>query len=313
MGAVAEGSDDDERTSKEARHGDGECDFVVCGTGWSRCNKLAQSAWPDTPHTRARSPPPHAAATSRAVSWRATPPSSRSAAPCLCMGGCCRSTSSTGWSASTQRRRCVGGCVCVCVFEGWGGGWVGIEDGWLECHPPTATLRHQPTPPPPPAQHWMLHGPATPKPRFLSGRTAVVWARHYSAEDEARCDCDALHQALAGIPGAERMVGAGGWGGGRVMRVCVHACVVRLRLRLAALGHPGGGAHGERVLGACARVMCMHACVRACVRACALARAPPHTHTHARAVPLRRWWDTRSRSRASTARVGGASYALTWV
>lgn len=47
---------------------------------------------------------------------------------------------------------------------------------------------------------------AIPKPHFLSGRKAVVWARHYSAEDAARCDCDTLAEALRMVPGAQRMV-----------------------------------------------------------------------------------------------------------
>jgi hypothetical protein len=43
-------------------------------------------------------------------------------------------------------------------------------------------------------------------PGFLGGRHAVVWTRDYSAESEGRCDCEALEQALAMIPGARRMV-----------------------------------------------------------------------------------------------------------
>ncbi|KAK2076604.1 hypothetical protein QBZ16_005364 [Prototheca wickerhamii] len=43
-------------------------------------------------------------------------------------------------------------------------------------------------------------------PRFLLGRKAVVWARDYSAEDPAACDCTALGAALRALPGARRMV-----------------------------------------------------------------------------------------------------------
>ena len=55
----------------------------------------------------------------------------------------------------------------------------------------------------------------SPKPQFLSGRKAVVWARHYSAEDAARCDCQSLAEALKKVPGAQRMVSSeeGGKGG----------------------------------------------------------------------------------------------------
>ena len=55
-------------------------------------------------------------------------------------------------------------------------------------------------------QDWILDGPVSAKPRFLSGRDAVVWSREYSAEDASRCNCEALTQALAGLPGAARMV-----------------------------------------------------------------------------------------------------------
>lgn len=58
-------------------------------------------------------------------------------------------------------------------------------------------------------QEWMLgkRGSSSgPKPSFLSGRSAVVWSRHYSAEDAARCDCDLLAEALRRVPGAQRMV-----------------------------------------------------------------------------------------------------------
>lgn len=56
------------------------------------------------------------------------------------------------------------------------------------------------------AQEWMLTGQADSKPKFLSGRNAVVWSRHYSAHDGARCDCDQLKAVLARLPGAQRMV-----------------------------------------------------------------------------------------------------------
>lgn len=78
-------------------------------------------------------------------------------------------------------------------------------------------------------REWVLKGPINAKPRFLSGREAVVWARDYSQEDPARCDCDALKKALAGVPGAARVVvghtiqGAGinSACGGRVFRIDV--------------------------------------------------------------------------------------------
>lgn len=52
----------------------------------------------------------------------------------------------------------------------------------------------------------MLHGRAEAKPQFLSGREAIVWSRHYSTHDAARCDCDQLAAVLARLPGAERLV-----------------------------------------------------------------------------------------------------------
>jgi hypothetical protein len=66
------------------------------------------------------------------------------------------------------------------------------------------------------------------KPEFLFGRNAVVWARDYSAEDPARCDCVALSDALAAA-GAARMVmghtiqeaGVNSACGGRALRVDV--------------------------------------------------------------------------------------------
>lgn len=42
---------------------------------------------------------------------------------------------------------------------------------------------------------WML-GEAKNKPEFLQGKDAVVWSRHYSAENQARCECDKLTEAL---------------------------------------------------------------------------------------------------------------------
>lgn len=78
-------------------------------------------------------------------------------------------------------------------------------------------------------QEWMLSGSQRSKPRFLMGRSAIVWAREYSAEREERCDCETLEAALAGIPGARRMVvghtiqqaGVNAACGGRVLRVDV--------------------------------------------------------------------------------------------
>jgi hypothetical protein len=61
----------------------------------------------------------------------------------------------------------------------------------------------QPPPQPPPA------------PGFLRGASAIVWAREYSARDEARCDCDKLEAVLGAMAGAKRMVvsgGRAGWG-----------------------------------------------------------------------------------------------------
>jgi hypothetical protein len=76
---------------------------------------------------------------------------------------------------------------------------------------------------------WVLHDSPDGKPKFLSGRDAIVWTRHYSAEDEARCDCEKLQHALRGIPGASRMVvghtiqeaGINAACAGRVLRVDV--------------------------------------------------------------------------------------------
>ena len=45
-------------------------------------------------------------------------------------------------------------------------------------------------------QTWLLEGSALKSPAFLRGSTAVVWARDYSTEDEARCDCPKLQQVL---------------------------------------------------------------------------------------------------------------------
>ncbi|PSC71506.1 calcineurin-like phosphoesterase family [Micractinium conductrix] len=78
-------------------------------------------------------------------------------------------------------------------------------------------------------QEWMLHGSADAKPRFLSGRNAVVWSRHYSAHDGGRCDCEQLQEVLQRLPGAERMVvghtiqedGISSACGGRVLRIDV--------------------------------------------------------------------------------------------
>lgn len=54
----------------------------------------------------------------------------------------------------------------------------------------------------------MLSGQAEKKPKFLSGRSAVVWSRHYSAHDNDRCDCEQLEEVLGRVPGAQRMVRA---------------------------------------------------------------------------------------------------------
>uniref|UniRef100_A0A7S3QZA2 Calcineurin-like phosphoesterase domain-containing protein n=1 Tax=Dunaliella tertiolecta TaxID=3047 RepID=A0A7S3QZA2_DUNTE len=43
-------------------------------------------------------------------------------------------------------------------------------------------------------------------PSFLRGASAIVWARDYSAEQEAHCECDKLKQVLESLPGASRMV-----------------------------------------------------------------------------------------------------------
>ncbi len=68
-----------------------------------------------------------------------------------------------------------------------------------------------PRPPSSTPQEWMLSGQAERKPKFLSGRSAVVWSRHYSAHDNDRCDCEQLAEVLGRIPGAQRMVrGRGG-------------------------------------------------------------------------------------------------------
>ena len=48
--------------------------------------------------------------------------------------------------------------------------------------------------------------PPRPMPHFLGGRHAVVWARDFSAEDPARCDCAGLAAALAALPGVDRQV-----------------------------------------------------------------------------------------------------------
>lgn len=52
----------------------------------------------------------------------------------------------------------------------------------------------------------MLSGAAAEKPRFLSGRSAVVWSRAYSAATADHCDCKQLREVLARVPGASRMV-----------------------------------------------------------------------------------------------------------
>ena len=58
-----------------------------------------------------------------------------------------------------------------------------------------------------PAQEWIaVGGGSDAKPKFLSGRSAVVWSRHYSAAAGDRCDCGQLAEVLGRLPGAARMV-----------------------------------------------------------------------------------------------------------
>jgi hypothetical protein len=72
-------------------------------------------------------------------------------------------------------------------------------------------------------------GQPRPMPPFLGGRHAVVWARDFSAEDPARCDCAGLADALAALPGVARQVmghtiqegGVSAACGGRALRVDV--------------------------------------------------------------------------------------------
>lgn len=76
---------------------------------------------------------------------------------------------------------------------------------------------------------WISDGMPESKPKFLSGRDAVVWSRHYSFEDHSRCDCEKLEHALKGLPGAMRMVvghtiqqaGINAACGGKVLRIDV--------------------------------------------------------------------------------------------
>lgn len=56
------------------------------------------------------------------------------------------------------------------------------------------------------SQQWISGQQPKQEPAFLGGRSAVVWAREYSTEDARRCDCNALQEALAKIPGSKRMV-----------------------------------------------------------------------------------------------------------
>ncbi|KAL3146397.1 hypothetical protein ABBQ32_003079 [Trebouxia sp. C0010 RCD-2024] len=56
------------------------------------------------------------------------------------------------------------------------------------------------------SQEWISGQNPQQEPAFLGGRSAVVWAREYSAEDASRCDCSALQEALGKISGAKRMV-----------------------------------------------------------------------------------------------------------
>ena len=72
------------------------------------------------------------------------------------------------------------------------------------------------------SQEWMSGQNVQQEPAFLGGRSAVVWAREYSAEDARRCDCNALQQALSKIPGAKRMVGC-----------CICACCAIIMLSVS--------------------------------------------------------------------------------
>uniref|UniRef100_A0A1D1ZTH0 Calcineurin-like phosphoesterase domain-containing protein n=1 Tax=Auxenochlorella protothecoides TaxID=3075 RepID=A0A1D1ZTH0_AUXPR len=79
------------------------------------------------------------------------------------------------------------------------------------------------------ARAWLQGAAGERPPRILTGRSAVVWARDYSAEDAEACDCAGLAESLARIPGAARMVvghtiqqeGINSACGGRVFRVDV--------------------------------------------------------------------------------------------
>mmetsp|Transcript_34138 Transcript_34138/g.61554 ORF Transcript_34138/g.61554 Transcript_34138/m.61554 type:complete len:489 (-) Transcript_34138:410-1876(-) len=46
----------------------------------------------------------------------------------------------------------------------------------------------------------------TPPPEYLRSREAVVWARTYSSEKQAHCDCERLQRTLQMLPNAKRMV-----------------------------------------------------------------------------------------------------------
>ncbi|KAH9539155.1 hypothetical protein CY35_15G043600 [Sphagnum magellanicum] len=53
---------------------------------------------------------------------------------------------------------------------------------------------------------WMLGKNGWRGPSYLHGANAIVWLRKYSDVKESRCDCELLNEAIASIPGAQRMV-----------------------------------------------------------------------------------------------------------
>ncbi|MEW5311191.1 MAG: hypothetical protein WDW38_002926 [Sanguina aurantia] len=56
------------------------------------------------------------------------------------------------------------------------------------------------------AKSWLQDGSSSKPPDFVKGSTAIVWARDYSQEDKAKCNCTQLEAVLKAIPGAQRMV-----------------------------------------------------------------------------------------------------------
>ncbi|MEW5300090.1 MAG: hypothetical protein WDW36_003046 [Sanguina aurantia] len=56
------------------------------------------------------------------------------------------------------------------------------------------------------AKSWLRDGSSSKPPDFVRGSTAIVWARDYSQEDKAKCNCTQLEAVLRAIPGAQRMV-----------------------------------------------------------------------------------------------------------